>query len=69
MDWQELIALVIVAITVGLFALTAARRRRRRRRGIETHCDCAGHSAGDRPPGTVLRSRKGARPQLVVKMK
>ncbi|HAV63594.1 MAG TPA: hypothetical protein DCY13_14665 [Verrucomicrobiales bacterium] len=67
MDWQEIVALAVVVLTVALFVRAAVRHRRRR--GIEGSCHCAGGASGGLPVSTVLRGRKGERPQLVVKMK
>ncbi len=65
MDWQQTGALLIVATTVLAFAWV----RIRRHRVNSSHCGCGGKTSNETPPGTVLRGRKGERPQLIVKLK
>ncbi len=68
MDWQELIALMIVAGVAAAFAW-ARWRRRKFSFARDTHCGCG--SPADAAPGSsiVYRARKGERPQVIVKMK
>jgi len=64
-DWQELTALGITALTVAAFAWARWRRRKFDfRRDI--HCGCA---SGSTPSGgsIVFHARKGERPQVIVK--
>ena len=67
-NWQEIVALGIVAATAGLFAWN---RLRPRKFSLvkDTHCGCSspGGSAGGNT--MVFRARRGERGQIVVKMK
>lgn len=67
MDWQHFTALTIVFASAAAFVWRGfAKRRQRKTHGHD--CGC-GHSVSSiaPPPSTVLRGRKGERPQLVVK--
>jgi len=64
MQWQESIALSIVAVTVGLFGW---RRVLRKPKSGLPGCGCSGTKA--KPPGVILRGRKGERSQMIIKMK
>jgi hypothetical protein len=71
MDWQQLVALTIVAVTA---ALLVASKFRRRKFSFErdTPCGCAAgrissHSAIQH--SIVFHARKGERPQVLIKMK
>jgi hypothetical protein len=68
MDWQQLTALIIVAVTAAIF-ISYKFRRRKFNFKHDTHCGCA--AAGQTPPqgSIVFRARKGQRPEVVVKMK
>jgi hypothetical protein len=68
MNWQEIIALTIVASVVAAFAW-ARWRRRRFNFTRDTHCGCA--SPAHAAPGSSIlyRARRGERPQVIVKMK
>lgn len=61
MDWQELVALGIVAVTAAVFVWQWRARRHR------PACGCAGHSPSGPPPTTIWRARRGERPQLLIK--
>jgi len=64
MDWQEMVALAIVAVTAGLFV-----RERFRPKGIgaKRGCGCTGASGGAASmPRILYRARKGERAQLIV---
>jgi len=66
MDWQQAVALTIVATTAGLF-VWARFKPRKFSFERDTHCGCAGQPA---PTGSIVfRARKGERPQIVVKAK
>jgi len=67
MDWQQLITLFIVGLTVITFIWSWLRIRARS--PIEKHCGCTGATSSESPPTTVLRARRGKRPQLFVKLK
>lgn len=68
MDWQQIIALVIVAATAGIFAWRKLRPRKSPL-GRDGHCDCAGGSQPADKSSIVFHTRKGERPQIIVKMK
>lgn len=66
MDWQQIAALAVVAITAVAFL-----RAKWRRRGFnfeqDTHCGCTPARAAG---GSVIYSaRKGQRPRIIVKHK
>ncbi|EEF57183.1 hypothetical protein Cflav_PD0190 [Pedosphaera parvula Ellin514] len=67
MDWQQIIALVIVAGTAGIFLWS---RLRPRKFSLEkdTHCGCGKASQEAPRSSIVFRARKGERPQITVKM-
>jgi hypothetical protein len=67
MDWQEITALAITAVTLALFAWARLRRRKFDFRR-DTHCGCASStSAGN--GSIVFHARKGERPQVIVRAK
>jgi hypothetical protein len=68
MDWQQLVALVIVAAAAGLLAWSKFRTRKFSF-GRNGHCGCAGVSQSASNSSIVFRARKGERPQVVVKMR
>lgn len=67
MDWQQLVALAIVAVTAGLLARS---RFQRRKFSFErdTHCGCAATGSAARNKSIIFRARKGHRPEVLVKM-
>jgi hypothetical protein len=66
MDWQQAVALLIVAVTAGFF-LRARLRPRKFSFERDTHCGCASQPATQ--GSIVFHARKGERPQIVVKSK
>ena len=68
MDWQQLVALAIVAVAAGLLARS---RFQRRRFSFErdTHCGCAATGSAARQGSIVFRARKGQRAEVLVKMR
>jgi len=68
MDWQQFVALSIVAITAGLLVRS---RFQRRKFSFErdTHCGCAASGSSTRQGSIVFRARKGQRPEVLVKMR
>jgi hypothetical protein len=68
MDWQQAVALSIVA---GTAALLVRSRLRRQRFSLarDTHCGCAGGNPGGLQGSIVYRARKGERPQVIVKLR
>jgi hypothetical protein len=65
MDWQQIIALLIVGVTALFFA--ASKLRRKKFALKETHCGCgSGPQIG--PKQTIqFRARKGERSQIILK--
>lgn len=68
MDWQQLIALLIVAVAAALLAWGRVRKRRFRF-GRDTHCGCSAPSASATQSSIVFHARKGEQPRVLVKMK
>ena len=69
MDWQQVSALAIVAVTAGIFAWSRLRRRRFQF-GRDTHCGCSGGGGHQVEQGSIVfHARKGQRPEVIVKMK
>jgi len=68
MDWQQLVALAIVATAAGLLARS---RFQRRKFSFErdTHCGCAGTGPAAQQSSIVFHARKGHRPEVFVKMR
>jgi hypothetical protein len=68
MDWQQLTALAIVALTAGVMAWSW---RRRRAPGGRRLGACPGCGTGDaRPRETVVfHARKGERPEIRVRLR
>ena len=66
MDWQQLLALLIVACTAALF-LWGKVRKKRFSFEKDTHCGCS--SATQIGPAQTIqfKARKGERPQVVVR--
>ena len=68
MNWQQLASLSIVAAAAALLARGGFRRRRFRFER-DTACGCAA-ALQTAPQGSIVfRARKGARPEVRVKMK
>lgn len=66
MDWQQGAALLIVAVTAGVFAWMRLRPRRFEFKR-DTACGCGGSVPGPKTSIT-FKARKGQRPQVFVKM-
>jgi hypothetical protein len=68
MDWQQLVALAIVATAAGLLVRS---RFSRRKFSFErdTHCGCAATGSSAQKNSIVFRARKGQRPEVLVKMR
>jgi hypothetical protein len=69
MDWQQLTALAVVAMTAGIFAWRKFRPRKKTMFGHDGHCGCGGANQPPEKSSLVFRARKGERPQVTVKMK
>ncbi len=68
MDWQEAMALLIVAATAAAFAWARFRPRKFSLQR-DTHCGCSSSGADRSAPSVVFHARKGERPRFTVKMK
>jgi hypothetical protein len=68
MDWQEFLALSIVAATGAIF-LTNKLRPKKFSFQRDTHCGCS--NPGQSAPGNsiIFHARKGERGQVIMKMK
>jgi hypothetical protein len=68
MDWQEIIALSIVAVTAAIFL---AQRFHRKKFNFQrdTHCGCASPSQSTPGSSIIFHARKGERGQVIMKMK
>jgi hypothetical protein len=68
MDWQQLVSLVVVASAVVLLVRS---RFHRRIFSFErdTHCGCLSVQELSPQSSIVFHARKGARPEVVVKMR
>ncbi len=68
MDWQQLVALVIVA--AAAVALLGRRFRRRKFSfARDTHCGCVAVQDSSPQSSIVFRARNGERPEVLVKMR
>jgi hypothetical protein len=69
MDWQQPIALLIVA-GAAVLLLRPKFRRRQFSFQSDAHCGCSGGSQASGPQSSIVfRARKGQRPEVLVKMK
>jgi len=66
MDWQQAVALFIVAATAGLF-LRARFARRKFSLERDTHCGCVSGDGAAAKGSIVFRARKGERRQIIVR--
>jgi hypothetical protein len=68
MDWQQLVSLVLVA-SAAMLLLRSKFSRRKFRWERDTHCGCAAVSPFSPQSSIVFRARKGARAEVLVKMR
>jgi hypothetical protein len=68
MDWQQLVSLVVVASAAVLLARSKFRRRRFSFER-DTHCGCLAVQELSPQSSIVFHARKGARPEVLVKMR
>ncbi len=68
MDWQQLIALLIVAAT-ALLLVWSKLRRRKLSFARDTHCGCGAIQEPPPSGSIVFRARKGHRAEVLVKMR
>jgi hypothetical protein len=66
MDWQQPLALLIVATAAALL-LWGRLRRRKFQFGRYRHCGCSAPAAGSKAT-IVFHARKGERPRVTVKL-
>ena len=71
MDWQSIAALTVVLATAGIFAAKSWPRKPKFSFERDTHCGCSSGGGGAAPTknSIVFHARKGARGQIIVKMK
>ena len=68
MDWQQLVALLIVALAAALLIWSRVRPRKFQF-GRDTHCGCSSPSGTAPKSSIVFHARKGEQPRILVKMK
>jgi hypothetical protein len=68
MDWQQTVSLVIVA-SAAVLLIGGKLRRRKFSFERDTHCGCAAIPGSSPQSSIVFRARKGARPEVRVKMR
>ena len=68
MDWQQPVALLIVATAAALLVWGRVRRRKFRF-GRDTHCGCSSPAGTASQSSIVFHARKGEQPRVLVKMK
>jgi hypothetical protein len=68
MDWQQLVALLIVATAAALL-VWGRLRRRRFKFGRDTHCGCSAPGGTAPQSSIVFHARKGETPRVIMKMK
>jgi hypothetical protein len=66
-DWQQIIALVIVATTAMALGWRWWRRRRNPLACGAGSCGCGGEDSTTDKPRITYRARKGQRPEILVK--
>jgi hypothetical protein len=67
MDWQQITALAIVAVTAAAFAYQRLQRRKFNWQR-DTHCGCSS-AGGAKSSSIIFHAKKGEKPQMIVKMK
>ncbi len=68
MDWQQIIALLIVATAAALLIRSRVRRRKFQF-GRDTHCGCSSPAEVSPRSSIVFHARKGEPTRIYVKMK
>ena len=68
MDWQQIVALLIVATAAALLVWSRVHRRKFQF-GRDTHCGCSSPSAHASQSSIVFHARKGEAPRVMLKMK
>ena len=68
MDWQQIVALLIVATAASLL-IWGKIRRRKFQFGRDTHCGCRSPASATTQSSIVFHARKGEQPRVLLKMK
>ena len=68
MNWQEVVCLIIVALTAGVFLWNLVRPRKFRIQR-DTQCGCSAVHTSAPQSSILFHARKGERPQVIVKMR
>ena len=68
MDWQQILALLIVATAAALLVWSRVRRRKFQF-GRDTHCGCSTPSGHAPQSSIVFHARKGETPRVILKLK
>jgi hypothetical protein len=68
MDWQEVVCVIIVAFTAGVFLWRLVRPRKFRFQR-DTTCGCSSVHGPAPQHAVIFHARKGERPQVLVKIK
>jgi hypothetical protein len=67
MDWQQLASLAIVGVAAALMLRSRFHRPRLQLARTSACPGCAAGSGLSRPPSVVFHTRKGERPQIIIK--
>ncbi len=67
-DWQQVVALTLVA-TAAFYLAARTRPRRRFDFKRDTHCGCVSSAQSPSPGSLVFHAHKGKRPEVLVKMR
>ena len=68
MDWQQLVSLALVA-SAAVLLLRRNLSRRKFSFQRDAHCGCAPLSGSPPQASIIFHARKGARPEVLVKMR
>jgi hypothetical protein len=68
MDWQQIIALLIVIVAAALLVWSRVRRRKFQF-GRDTHCGCSSPAQVAPQSSIVFHARKGEATRIYMKMK
>ena len=68
MDWQQPLALIIVATAAALLVWPRVRRRKFQF-GCQSHCGCRSPAADGNKSEIIYHARKGETPRVFVKLR
>jgi hypothetical protein len=68
MDWQEISALSVVAVTAAIFLCNKFRKKKFNFQR-DTHCGCSNPSQSAPGSSIIFHARKGERGHVTMKMK